>query len=431
MDFKKLIEEYKDCPCGQKHECKIEDIRIGSGITAEVGNILTENHFPRRILVVADEVTLAAAEGIRDALKDFLPEYLIYDSLRVATMTEVCRVKSYFSQGVEAVLAVGTGSVHDVCRKACAEADKKLCLYATAPSMDGFASYSAPIVDNGFKVTYEAKCPEVVIADTKVLARAPSQLKSAGFGDMMAKYVALIDWKVSRLITGESYCSRVADLTRYATDTVFAMADRVTAEDEETAKEIFFGLLLTGIAMSFTKTSRPGSGTEHIMAHYIECKELLEGKTPNYHGEDVGVTTLLVLKLYDSILSVNDVNVFPEQNDWAQIEKVYGPLAPEMKKLNTPDTITDGIDPAFIKENFEKIKEIVKSVPRYEEVLQKMKIAGCKTTYQEIDKPESLMKEAFLYHPYMRRRLSLRRLLNMTDVDPMRIFDDSVIKQSK
>ncbi|MBO4539550.1 MAG: iron-containing alcohol dehydrogenase [Clostridia bacterium] len=428
MDFKKLIEQYKECPCGQKHECAVGDIRIGSGITAEAGDILTENNFPRRILVVADKVTIEAAEGIRDALKDYSPEYLIYDSLRVATMTEVRRVKSYFSQGIEAVLAVGTGSVHDVCRKACAEADKKLCLYATAPSMDGFASYSAPIVDNNFKVTYEAKCPEVIIADTRILSKSPIALKSAGFGDMMAKYVALIDWKVSRLITGESYCSRVADLTRYATDAVFAMADKVTADDEETAKKIFEGLLLTGIAMSFTKTSRPGSGTEHIMAHYIECKELLEDKTPNYHGEDVGVTTLLVLKLYDSILNVNGVNVFPEKNDWAQIEKVYGPLASEMKKLNMPDTITDNIDPAFIKENFDKIKEIVKSVPRYEEVLQKMKIAGCKTTYQEIGKPESLIKEAFLYHPYMRRRLSLRRLLNMTDVDPMRIFDNSAIK---
>ena len=428
MDFKKLIEEYKDCPCGQKHECAVGDIRIGSGITAEVGDILKENSFPKKILVVADKTTMKVAEKVCEAIKDFDAEYLIYDSLRVATMAEVRRVKSHFSQGIEGVLAVGTGSVHDICRKACAEADKKLCLYATAPSMDGFASYSAPIVDNNFKVTYEAKCPEVIIADTQILAKAPIALKSAGFGDMMAKYVALIDWKVSRLVTGESYCSRVADLTRFATDAVYAMADKVTADDEETAKKIFEGLLLTDIAMSFTKTSRPGSGTEHIMAHYIECKELLEGKTPNYHGEDVGVTTLLVLKLYDSILRLNDAKVFPEKNDWAQIEKVYGPLAPEMKKLNTPDTITDNIDPALIKENFEKIKEIVKSVPRYEEVLQKMKTAGCKTTYQEIGKPESLIKEAFLYHPYMRRRLSLRRLLNMTDVDPMLIFDDSAIK---
>ena len=282
--------------------------------------------------------------------------------------------------------------------------------------MDGFASYSAPIVDHNFKVTYEAKCPEVIIADTQILAKAPSALKSAGFGDMMAKYVALVDWQVSRLMTGESYCSRVADLTRYATDSVFVMADKVTQTDEETAAQIFSGLLLTGIAMSFTKTSRPGSGTEHIMAHYVECKELLDSIVPNYHGEDVGVMTLAILKLYDSILDVEKVEVRPEQNDWQDIEKTYGALAPDMKRLNTPDTITDAIDPQKIADRWEEIKAIVRSVPRYEVVLSAMKRAGCKTTYEEIGKPRSLMEEAFLYHPYMRRRLSLRRLLNMTNV---------------
>lgn len=422
MDFKELIAKYKDCPCGQKHECNIGDIRIGSGIVSKVGEILKENSFPKKILVVADKTTIEVAAGVKDAVKDFDAEYLIYDSLRVATMTEVRRVKGYFEKGIEGVLAVGTGSVHDVCRKACAEADKKLCLFATAPSMDGFASYSAPIVDNNFKVTYEAKCPEIIIADTQILASSPKELKSAGFGDMMAKYVALIDWQVSRLITGESYCSRVAELTRFATDAVYTMADKVTADDEETAKKIFEGLLLTGIAMSFTKTSRPGSGTEHIMAHYIECKELLEGKTPNYHGEDVGVTTLAILKLYDAVLKKDKVRAFAEKNDWTDIERTYGALAPEMIKLNTPDTITEAIDPKSIEENFGKIKEIIRSVPRYEEVLERMKAAGCKTTYQEIGKSEKLFKEAFLYHPYMRRRLSLRRLINMTDIDPMQIF---------
>ena len=50
--------------------------------------------------------------------------------------------------------------------------------------MDGFASYSAPIVDGNFKITYPAKCPEVIIADTDILAASPARLKSAGFGDM-------------------------------------------------------------------------------------------------------------------------------------------------------------------------------------------------------------------------------------------------------
>ena len=74
------------------------------------------------------------------------------------------------------------------------------------------------------------------------------------------------------------------------------MARSVTKRDEKTAAAIFESLLLTGIAMSFTKTSRPGSGTEHIMAHFWECMELLDGTTPNYPGEAVGVRTLMILQ---------------------------------------------------------------------------------------------------------------------------------------
>ena len=76
--------------------------------------------------------------------------------------------------------------------------------------MDGFASYNAPLTDANFKITYSAKAPEVIIADTKILAASPAELKSAGFGDMIGKYVGLIDWQVSSLVSGEYYCEKVA-----------------------------------------------------------------------------------------------------------------------------------------------------------------------------------------------------------------------------
>ena len=349
-----------------------------------------------------------------ESLQGFEVEQYIYEKLRVATMDDVRLVEGYFDR-VDAVLAVGTGSIHDPCRMACANGKKPLALFATAPSMDGFASYNAPIVDGNFKITYEAKCPEVIIADTKILAAAPTELKSAGFGDMISKYIALIDWQVSHLITGEHYCSRVAALTRTATDRLMEMADKVTLCDEEAAGAVFESLLMTGIAMAFTRTSRPGSGTEHIMAHYWECLELLEGKIPNYHGEDVGVTTLIMLKYYNELIQKESVRTHKEHTDWDEVYAVYGALAGDVRKLNTPDTITDPIDPEQLAQAWDEIVRIVRSVPSYEECLAAMKKAGCKTTIEEVGKSRAFVAESFLYHPYMRRRLSLRRVANMID----------------
>ena len=412
LDFKKLIASFETCDCGVEHRCEIGDIRIGSGLVHQVGTILKENRFPTKILLVADRNTLKASDGILESLEGFEVQTYIYDTLRVATMDDVRLVESYFDR-VDGVLAVGTGSIHDPSRMACARQHKTLCLFGTAPSMDGFASYSAPIVDGNFKTTHPAKCPDVIIADTKILADAPVELKSAGFGDMVSKYIALIDWQVSHLLTGEHYCQRVADLTREAVDRLMSMADKITLPDEEAAGAVFESLLMTGIAMAFTQTSRPGSGTEHIMAHYWECMELLEGKTPNYHGEDVGVATLIMLQYYNELAERETVTAHREENDWDEIYRVYGPLAEDVRKLNTPDTITDPIDPREVERLWPEIVKIVHSVPTYEECRRAMKLAGCKTTMEEIGKSREFVEQSFLYHPYMRRRLSLRRVSNL------------------
>lgn len=414
LNFRALIDSFRDCGCGMDHRCGIHDIRIGSGLVTQVGEILRENGFPRRLLLIGDRDTLAAAAGIEESLTGFEVTRHCYDTLRVATMDDVRLVEDYLDR-VDAVVAVGAGSIHDPSRLACARRNKPLCLFATAPSMDGFASYNAPIVDGGFKTTHAAKCPEVIIADTKILAAAPKALKSAGFGDMISKYIALIDWQVSHLVTGEAYCPRVAELTRTAVDRLMTMADRVTLEDEETAAAVLESLLMTGIAMSFTRTSRPGSGTEHILAHYWECIELLEGKIPNFHGEDVGVATLLTLREYEALASRETVTAHPEVNDWDAVYRAYGPLAGDVRQLNTPDTITDGIDPRVIEEKWPEIRAIVRSVPDYDACYRAMKAAGCKTTIAEIGKDPAFVAESLLYHPYMRRRLSLRRLARMVD----------------
>ena len=414
LNFRALIDSFRDCGCGMDHRCGIHDIRIGSGLVTQVGEILRENGFPRRLLLIGDRDTLAAAAGFEESLTGFEVTRHCYDTLRVATMDDVRLVEDYLDR-VDAVVAVGAGSIHDPSRLACARRNKPLCLFATAPSMDGFASYNAPIVDGGFKTTHAAKCPEVIIADTKILAAAPKALKSAGFGDMISKYIALIDWQVSHLVTGEAYCPRVAELTRTAVDRLMTMAGRVTLEDEETAAAVLESLLMTGIAMSFTRTSRPGSGTEHILAHYWECIELLEGKIPNFHGEDVGVATLLTLREYEALAGRETVTAHPEVNDWDAVYRAYGPLAGDVRKLNTPDTITDGIEPRVIEEKWPEIRAIVRSVPDYDACYRAMKAAGCKTTIAEIGKDPAFVAESLLYHPYMRRRLSLRRLARMVD----------------
>ena len=84
--------------------------------------------------------------------------------------------------------------------------------YATAASVDGFASGSAPLLVNGFKATYPGVAPEGIFYDPLVLARAPQKMTAAGFGDVLAKVVALLDWRLAYAAEDENYCPLLAAL---------------------------------------------------------------------------------------------------------------------------------------------------------------------------------------------------------------------------
>ncbi len=411
-----IIEDFKrPCSCGHEHCTAIHDVRIGSGLVHSVGKILKENGFSKSLLLVADKNTLAAADGILDSLSGFDVKLKIYDNLRVAEMCHVNELEELIRDRDISVLSVGTGSINDPCRLACANQDKLLCIFATAPSMDGFASYSSPIVNNGFKESFPAKSPEVIIGDTKILAAAPTYLKSAGFGDMVAKYIGLVDWQISNLLINEYYCERIAALTRDAVDFLLKKADLVTAEDEETAGEIFASLLKTGIAMSFAQNSRPASGSEHIIAHLMECVELRDGIVPNFHGEDVGVCTLNMLKYYNSLAERESITAHRESLNWHDIYEYYGEMQNDIKRLNTPDTVTDYVDPRDLEAKWPVIREIIKGIPSYEVCLEAMKKAGCKLTVEDIGKSQKLFDDCTFYSPFMRHRLTILRLKGMIE----------------
>lgn len=409
----------KDCPCGMEHTVDVRTVKIGSGLKNSVGKILKDNGFPTNILVVADKNTLAASDGILDILAadGFDYSLRLYENLRVAEMTEV-RAVMELCKSVDGVLSIGTGSLNDICRLASFRADKEFAIFATAPSMDGFASDSAPITDNNFKISYPARQPSIIIGDTKILAAAPAELKSAGFGDMIAKYIALVDWKLSHLVTGEHYCDRVAQVTETALRRIVSMAERVTAEDEETAGAIMEALVLTGMAMKLGHSVRPASGAEHVVSHFWEIMKLEQGLMSDYHGKKVGVATVMINRIYKQICQNADPEKFaPEQLDWNKIYEVYGKnFVDDIKRVNSP-TVTTETTSLIVSDNWEEICRIVNNdLPSDAELTAIMRKAGAATTFEKIEVSPELGLLGLEFHPYMRHRMTLARLIPMLNI---------------
>lgn len=414
MDVIKIAENLRGCPCGRPHSVTLKGVEIASGLAFECGGILDKYSFPKKILLVADKNTLGASDGLIESLCGYDVKYKIFDDLRRADMREVVMVEELCG-ACGGILSVGTGCLNDICRLAAYRKNKDLALFATAPSMDGFASYEAPITENGFKVSMAAKQPSVIIADTKILADSPSILKSAGFGDMMGKYIGLIDWNVSRILTGEYYCENVAAITSEAVNRIAELSGRVTERDEVCAGKIMEALVLTGMAMSFTKNSRPASGTEHIVSHFLELKKAEAGEPPEFHGLQVGVASLAVLREYKKLAAAREIRAHSDITDYGEVYREYGRIREDIEKLNTPP-ITQSIPPEIIEKNWPEIREIVGRAPSADELERMLLSAGAFTEFSQINVSEDLARRAMKFHPYMRRRVSLMRLKNMIDI---------------
>ncbi|MDR1892943.1 MAG: iron-containing alcohol dehydrogenase, partial [Oscillospiraceae bacterium] len=356
MDIKRLIEDFGGCSCGREHHALIKAVEIGEGLLDRTADILNAHGFPHDILLVADNNTLNASAGLTGALTagGFKLKLRLFDDLRVADMADVDALTELCGGGA-GILSVGSGSLNDICRLAALRADKRFAIFATAPSMDGFASDSAPITRGNFKISYPARCPEIIIGDTNILAAAPAELKSAGFGDIIAKYIAIVDWKIAHHTSGEYYCEKVAALTKTALNRVVSMADRVAQNDTNTAAAIMEALVMAGLAMSLAGCTRPASGAEHIISHFWEIKKLEQGLLSDFHGKKVGVASLLTADMYQRLAGASDIDFHAETPDWDDIYRAYGTnFADDLKKMNNP-TVTAKTSPEVLSREWQKI----------------------------------------------------------------------------
>lgn len=422
MDLKKILHSLENCPCGRKHTFVTEVAEIGHGVKERAGKILADAGFPKKVLIVSDDNAMRAADGLLPVLEaaGFEMKKLVYKNMMYAKIEQVREVEALLGD-VDGVIAVGTGSVDDICRVASFNQKKKFAIFATAPSMDGFASDSAPIIENNFKTSVYVEQPMAILADTEILAKAPTELKAAGFGDMVAKYIGIFDWRLSHMLTDEYYCPAVAEITMQGVNKIMALADKVTGEDEEAAGNIMEGLILSGLGMKLAGCSRPASGAEHVVSHYWECYKLARGIWPEFHGKKVGVATVLINRIYHNIADrVPEIDPIPDPTDMEEVKAAFDPSqVDEVVRLNTP-AITADIDLARLKRIWPDVRKMINEIlPSDEELMRLMKAAGAVTEPADVHVTPELMEKGLKYHSYMRKRILLTRLLPMMQLDIM------------
>ena len=305
IDINRYIGKKIRCSCGRIHETNVKCIDIARGAAGRLTGHIRELGYTKVFLVADRNTWKAAGQAAWKALEEsgLAEEKLVFlrDSDLIPDETAVGEMEVALPADADLILAVGSGTINDLCKFLAARNRREYMIYATAPSMDGFTSTGAALTLNHVKTTIEACGPVAVIGDTEILANAPLEMISAGLGDTLGKYTTLVDWKLAHLINGEYYCEEIVHMVEEALASVRELSGRLKQRDPDAAEALTKTLVLTGLAMTFAGNSRPASGSEHHLSHFWEMRYQMDGRKQVLHGIKVGIGLITVLKLYHQL----------------------------------------------------------------------------------------------------------------------------------
>jgi len=285
-------------------------VRIKSGALARFGIYLTRSKHTRVAVFQSAGLARNLSDGLRGALQTAAIEAIIWDEIKENQFEQAIAHFNNLVRSATAVVGFGGGKALDVAKYVAFLAKLPYFAVPTSLSNDGFASPQVSLTINGKRRSLAAAMPYGVVVDIAVCEKAPQCLTLSGVGDLMAKFTAIQDWKLAFHNVNEP----IDDFAALLSDgSVHAFLARPVL-DQEGIRLLAMSLLLNGIAMEVCGSSRPASGSEHLISHALD--EI--SAQPRLHGLQVGVATYLVSLLQQHRSDVI-AQVFEKTGFWNRI----------------------------------------------------------------------------------------------------------------
>ena len=337
----------------------------------------------KKIVMAYDKNTAPFADELKKELSLYARiADAFFDDAELLPTEDKCDFLFNNAKNCDYLLAVGSGTLNDMAKSVSCKLNISCGVLATAASMDGYCSSVAALMEGGKKITEQAQCPSDVLIDTDIICAAPKIMTAAGFGDIVGKYTALTDWKMANFVKGEQINLKAMDMMKSSLDDCMAGYENLTKYEPEALSALMKSLIVAGLAMAESGNSRPASGSEHHISHFLEMDFIRRGETVPLHGLKVALGTIVSIEIYNYIKN-NKIK-------FNNCEKVYG---------------------------------LVSELPTVEEIRAKLKRMGCPTRFSEIGVRRETMEDMIENAYAVRDRytvLTLMHELNLTeDLKPM------------
>lgn len=414
------------CPCGKLHAAKVSRAIIESGAMKKIPEIV-RGYGAKKVFVLADANTFDAAgkdvTGILSEAKIEYKQYVMGSERIEPTEHAVGSVIMHYDSSCDMIISVGAGVINDIGKILAGVAHLPYMVVGTAPSMDGYASATSSVIRDDLKVSVDSKCPDVVIGDLDVLCKAPIKMIQSGIGDMIAKYISICEWRISRIINGEYYCDTVASMIETALKKVVDNAAGIVTGDKTAVGAVMEGMVLSGIAANYAGVSRPVSGMEHYFSHVWDMRAVEFGVPFDFHGIQCGIGTINSLRVYEKIKTLTPdrekalehVKGF-DYEEWKKVLVKYlgkgaGAMIENEKKEQKFNKEKHAVRLETIISKWDEIIAVINTLPSSESIYNLLRGIGAPTCVEDINVTREAEHYAFLITKDIRDKYIGSRLL--------------------
>ena len=271
-------------------------LKIGKGKTAKVGKYLFDKGMTQIALFMGEGIEQLIGTALRAGLRECGVKIAHEEIISTVDVDSITHAAFFLPSSINAIVGVGGGKALDFAKYAAHLLEIPFVSVPTAISNDGFGSPTSSLTVLGKKKSVKSGIPYGVVIDLDVIKNSPDIFLYSGIGDMLSKITALNDWQAARNRGLARYVDFSAVLAYNSLDILF-LRHSFDIHSESFQRSLASSLMMSGLAMEIAGSSRPASGSEHLISHALDsvCKK------PKMHGIQVGVATYLCALLQRNI----------------------------------------------------------------------------------------------------------------------------------
>jgi glycerol-1-phosphate dehydrogenase [NAD(P)+] len=269
--------------------------QVDEGIFSDVEYYLKRNmlSFNNVLIVSGETISYTYAKLLID--KYNWDNYILKNNSYsdVEDLKSLCENKRY-----DLVIAIGGGKILDTVKRVSYLTNINHLSMPTIISNDGLISPISVILNSkGRTESIPGMMPMGVIIDLDIIKKSPVQYLCAAAGDILSNISATNDWVIASKEKQEHLNDIGFHLSKSAANALIHF-DNVDLTYKPFLRMVVQGQVNSGIAMSLAGSSRPCSGSEHLISHAIDYLDLSNNIL---HGIQVASISLFTLYLQNKL----------------------------------------------------------------------------------------------------------------------------------